>query len=97
MPYHAHPSVILSAARGSCATEGKSKDPDDADLLPCRFREFYRFPRADPTHESPAGFRTASPLHKYKETPGEAPGVEVGYLPAAVHLLSRNVRRASLY
>jgi hypothetical protein len=36
------PNVILSAARGSCATEGKSKDPDDADHLPRRFREFYR-------------------------------------------------------
>jgi len=32
------PSVILSSARGSCATEGKSKDPDDPIHLPCRLR-----------------------------------------------------------
>jgi hypothetical protein len=34
-------------------------------------------PYADPTREALVGFRAASPLQK-KETPGEAPGVEVG-------------------
>ena len=31
-----------------------------------------------PGSASAVGFRSASPLHKNKQTPGEAPGVEIG-------------------
>jgi hypothetical protein len=61
------PTVILSAARGSYATEGKSKDPDNASSampiqgilpipLPCR-----------PTRANKAGAQNRGATHRHPE------------------------------
>ena len=39
-------------------------------------------PCAEPTRESPGGLPYPVASAQKKETPGEAPGVEVGYLPS---------------
>jgi hypothetical protein len=47
---------------------------------PCRIREFSRQTVQARRAKALTGFRFASLLHEKKETPGEAPGVEVALL-----------------